>query len=99
ARTEMNKPFKSPNVGLYNPKSGTQYPNGLGIDNTILRKGVFHQGDASYPGGLALKKNEILAKIFNNITTRSNVFAVWLTVGFFEVVDESVYPQKLGSEI
>lgn len=44
-------------------------------------------------------EKSLLAKIFEHLTTRSNVFAVYMTVGYFEVTDSSQKPELLGDEI
>jgi hypothetical protein len=103
-----DRPFWGLGLGSY-PASDAQFP-GFGIENTLLRsfdptgRRLF-QAKPDKPNDVTDPKNhpyiqaELLTKIFNNLTTRSNVFAVWVTVGFFEVKDTTVQPVKLGAEI
>jgi hypothetical protein len=80
------------------------YPDikGTGVQNTIY-------GGAFLPPTLANNPTpgqppnpyafyELLTKLQNNLTTRSNTFAVFLTVGFFHVTDDTQLPVKLGAE-
>lgn len=107
-----DKPFLSlavghspkPGDGTYPPGGDPLFPRGSGINDTLLRSAVADGAMKTprlfeTPGDHPYLRFELLTKLFNNLTTRSNVFAVWLTVAFFEVVDATTRPVKLGAEI
>ena len=86
---------------MFDPQNGFNNPSGL---PNPLGTSRYSNMDVS----LALPPTvrlELLSKIMGNSTTRSNCFAVWVTVGFFEVVSEDgipgQYTQKyiLGKEL
>jgi hypothetical protein len=81
-----DRPFKPLSTG-YVPVGDLQYPNGQGIEDTIFRSsGNSRLFDITPAGGPSpYLQQSLLNKIYNNITLRSNAFAVWVTVGFFEV--------------
>src|SRR5262249_10603735 len=87
-----DRPFRELAVGTY-PAGDPQMGTANGIADSVLRLQSTLDGVHPY------LDSQLLTKIFNHLTTRSNVFAVWLTVGFFEVTDDSVRPVKLGAEL
>jgi len=94
-----DRPFRSLAAGFY-PYSDSQFPNG-GIQDTLLRSNPPDPQPLLAVPGMShpYQTWELLTKVFNNVTVRSNVFAVWVTVGFFEVTDETSRPVKLGAEL
>ncbi len=44
-------------------------------------------------------RKELLTKIGNSVTTRSNVFAIWITIGYFEVANDTTQPPTLKTEV
>src|SRR5262249_18307956 len=69
-------------AGGTSPAGDSQFPTGGGAGDTVLRLRPPSGGVHPYLDG------ELLTKVYNHLTTRSNVFAVWLMVGFFEVTDD-----------
>jgi hypothetical protein len=106
-----DQPFLSLATGP-TPADDAQFP-AYGIQRTLLRgadpkdpgsRRLF-QPDVSAstrdddPARHPYLQNQLLTKIFNQVTTRSNVFAIWVTVGFFEVTDQTTAPPRLGAEL
>ncbi|HEV3205177.1 MAG TPA: hypothetical protein VGY77_12370 [Gemmataceae bacterium] len=98
-----DRPFWSLATGQAKDNQNPVFVPG-GLEDTFLRldpddpdhrNRLFDIGTQEHP----YLRLELLNKIYNNITNRSNVFAVWITVGFFEVTDEQARPVKLGREI
>jgi hypothetical protein len=94
------------------PLTAGYTPNGLGVNDTFLAVSPSNANERSFEAASATTngalqslqghpyiKYELMNKIYNNVTTRSNVFAIWITVGFFQVTDDQALPVKLGAEI
>ena len=104
-------PADRPFLGLASgttPAGDRQYPVGVNVDNTLVRsfdgttaRRLFEPAlaPAGDPNSHPALRYQLLTKVFNHLTTRSNVFAVWVTVGFFAVTDDSTRPDKLGAEL
>jgi hypothetical protein len=87
-----DQPFWGLGVGPY--QAGSIIGTNGGINNQLTDP--YTTAGTAPP--LPYQQYELLNKLMNSATTRSSVFAVWMTVGYF-AADDSVTPPKLGAEI
>ncbi|MCS6977261.1 MAG: hypothetical protein NZM31_09690, partial [Gemmatales bacterium] len=110
-QSRNRNPFRSLATG-HVPNGDYQYEIGAGVQDTILRPNnvtnvglLFEPLTAVASNAHPWVRSEALGKVFNNVTVRSNCFAVWITVGYFEVdangrfqQDANNRPKEIGRE-
>ena len=96
----LDRPFWSTAAPI-DANASSQFPTGVGINDTLLRQDPTNPPARLFdvPGTHPYLRHELLNKIEGRLTTRSNVFAVWMTIGYFEVTDRDARPIKLGKEL
>jgi hypothetical protein len=90
-----------PNPATPDTQYGINPPAVAGVNKTVLGRDFIGANVGGAPAANAhpYQREDLLRKIFSNLTTRSNTFAVFVTTGFFVVRDDSTLPVKLGPEV
>jgi hypothetical protein len=91
----------SPSTSRTDQRRTVATPNGLWPAAAPGNDEAFTAGAGGRAG--SMQKFELMSKVFNNFTTRSNVFAVYTTIGYFEVKNAGPYNETnrpiLGKEL
>ena len=98
----MRATSRSWGLSPYITGADPQYPVQMDITRTLLAPGLFAKQTG--PGVTeGYGKYDLLHKVYNQFTTRSNCFAVYAVVGYFEVRNPGPYsaanPTILGKEV
>jgi hypothetical protein len=72
-----------PETGGYSGVARTILNSGFNVNRPSPDPNPLPTGQEQHP----YERHELLNKIFNRVTTKSNVFAVWVTFGYFEVTN------------